>query len=515
MWQFKDVSIKKKLYFIVAAMAILILVELITLWFSIHTLSSVRALVGAEGLWSKAQKDGIYYLGKYSRTFNEEDYQEFLRHLSVPLGDHKTRMELFKADPDFNIAKQGFLEGRVHSDDIDGIIKLLRRFHNVYYLKKAITAWTQGDSLLLKLIATGEKIHTEINSSSFSKENLDSLVSQIDPLNNQITALEDNFSFTLGEGSRWLENIILSLLFTVALTVEITGLALSISITRSITKGLSSIITASKRISKGDLTGRADVYSKDEIGQVATSVNQMTEQLITSNLELGQFAYIASHDLQEPLRTISNYSGLLQKRYAGYLDENGNKYLASIEKATMRMQSLIKDLLDYSTIGNVKTTANIDCNILLQEVISDMTALIEETNTTIEYGDLPLIEAYPEIRMLFQNLISNAIKFRKPETPMVIKISSADYETEWLFTVSDNGIGIEEMYYERIFTIFQRLHSNKEYQGTGIGLAQCKKIVELHGGEIHVNSEYGKGSTFYFTLRKILLHEKIRFHIAD
>ncbi len=502
MWQFKNVSIKKKLYFIVAAMAILILVELITLWFSIHTLSSVRALVGAEGLWSKAQKDAIYELDKYYRTYKEEDYQEFLRRLSVPLGDHKTRLELLKTNPDLQVAKQGFLEGRIHPDDINGIIKLLSRFHNVYYLKKAITIWSEGDSLLFNLIAVGEKIHTEINSSSPSKEKLDLLFEQVDPLNKKITALEDNFSYTLGEGSRWLENIILSLLFTVALTVEITGLLLSISITRSITRGLGSIITAAKKISTGDLSGRATVYSKDEIGQVATSVNQMTEQLITSNQELGQFAYIASHDLQEPLRTISNYSGLLQKRYKDSFDDNGKKYLSSIERATIRMQSLIKDLLDYSTIGNIKDTAEIDCNLMLQEVMSDMTTLIEETNTKIESGELPVIHAYQEIRMLFQNLISNAIKFRKSDVPLVIKISAADYETEWLFTFSDNGIGIEEIYYDKIFTIFQRLHSNREYQGTGIGLAQCKKIAELHGGEIRVNSEYGKGSRFYFTLKK-------------
>src|ERR1700709_2141424 len=143
-----DVSIKKKLYFIVAAMAILILVELITLWFAVHTLSSVRALVGAEGLWSKSQKNAIYQLSKYSRTLKEEDYLEFKSFLAVPMGDHKTRLELLKAEPDINISKQGFLEGRVHPDDIDGMITLLKRFQDVSYLKKAISLWTEGDSLL-------------------------------------------------------------------------------------------------------------------------------------------------------------------------------------------------------------------------------------------------------------------------------------------------------------------------------------------------------------------------------
>ena len=134
----KDISITRKLYFIVGTMAVLIVVELLTLWFAIHTLSSLRALVSAEGLWSKAQKDGFYALDKYSRTHDETDYNAFVKFMSVPLGDHKTRMELLKENPDLNAAREGFIEGRVHPDDIDGMIKLLRRFHSVSYIKNAI-----------------------------------------------------------------------------------------------------------------------------------------------------------------------------------------------------------------------------------------------------------------------------------------------------------------------------------------------------------------------------------------
>src|SRR5580704_6398842 len=277
MWQFKNVSITKKLYFIVATMAFLIMLELLTLWFSMHTLSSVRSLVGAEGLWSKAQKDAIYQLGKYYRSMEERDYVDFTQLLAVPLGDHKARLELFKEDPDREIIREGFREGGVHPDDIDGIILLLRRFHNVHYIKQAIGIWTAGDSLLLKLISMSEEIHKEINSGAPSKSKLDSIFTQIDPLNRQLTILENKFSYTLGEGSRWLENIIFSLLFAVALTVEITGLLLSIYVARSMSKGLKAIITATRRVSGGDLNSRATVYSGDEIGEVAESVNQMTE----------------------------------------------------------------------------------------------------------------------------------------------------------------------------------------------------------------------------------------------
>src|SRR5688572_1899176 len=145
-------------------MAVLIVVELLTLWFAIHTLSSVRALVGAEGLWSKAQKDAVYHLGKYYRTHNEEDYKAFQKFMSVPLGDHKTRLELLKEKPDMKIARQGFLEGRVHPNDIDGMISLLRRFHSNRYINKAIGYWTEGDSLIFELVAIGNNLHKEINS---------------------------------------------------------------------------------------------------------------------------------------------------------------------------------------------------------------------------------------------------------------------------------------------------------------------------------------------------------------
>ena len=249
----RDISISKKLYFIVGTMAVLIAVELITLWFAIHILSAVRAFVGAEGLWSKAEKDAVYNLRKYSSTREEADYAAFQKFMQVPLGDHKTRLELLKPNPDLNVARQGFLEGRIHEDDIDGMINLVRRFHNIFYLNKAIGIWAKGDTMIAQLIPIGEMLHEEINSTTPSQEKLNQLTAAIDPINAQLTTLEDNFSYTLGEGSRWLENIILKLVFIVALTVEITGLILTISVSRSITKGLNEINRTTALIAKGNL----------------------------------------------------------------------------------------------------------------------------------------------------------------------------------------------------------------------------------------------------------------------
>jgi len=504
----KDISITKKLYFIVGAMAILIVVELFTLWFAIHTLSSLRAFVGAEGLWSKAQKDAVYHLRKYNQTHNEADWTDFKKFMEVPLGDHKTRLELLKPAPDMEIARQGFIQGRVHPEDIEGMIKLFRRFHNNHYISKAIKVWTTADSIIATLTPIADELHTDIVTGKSPDERMMQLTRDIDTINQQLTALEDDFSYTLGEGSRWLENLILKILLIVALTVEITGLLLTIAVTRSISKELKAINKATSKIAKGDFTARVNIFSKNEIGQVAADVNQMAEHLILSNKELEQVAYIASHDLQEPLRTISNFSGLFQRKYKDKLDADAEEYMTFINEATARMQSLVKDLLDYSTLGNHRSMITINCNKLLMEVMQDIDAAINENEAEIHADPLPVIEGYAELKSLFQNLISNAIKFRKKDIPPVIHISAKGDEKEWLFSVSDNGIGMEAIYHERIFTIFQKLHSNSQYAGNGIGLAHCKKIVELHLGKIWVASEPGKGSIFYFTLPKHTIHEK-------
>ncbi|MGZ4048778.1 MAG: ATP-binding protein [Bacteroidia bacterium] len=232
---------------------------------------------------------------------------------------------------------------------------------------------------------------------------------------------------------------------------------------------------------------------------------KMKNQLLkAANAELANFAYIASHDLQEPLRTIVNYVDLFQKKYSEKLDKKSDEYLRYISEATVRMRTLINDLLEYSRIGRLDSEiASIDCNKLLQTVLRDLSVAIKESNSKIKVEKLPVIIGYPtEMKSLFQNLISNAIKFRKPDKDTIVTVTAQAKDNDWLFAVKDNGIGMDKKYHNRIFTIFQRLHTQKEYPGTGIGLAQSKKIVELHKGKIWVESEPGQGSTFYFTIPK-------------
>lgn len=233
-------------------------------------------------------------------------------------------------------------------------------------------------------------------------------------------------------------------------------------------------------------------------------VQQRTSELERKNKELEQFAYVASHDLQEPLRTISSFVDLFSNRYKGQVDDEADKMLSYIVQASDRMKILIKDLLDYSRLGRTKDLKEFNCNELVNEVLLDLQTLINNTNTTITVNELPVIKGYPtEMKLLFQNLISNSIKFKKENVDPAISITAQQENGFWKFSVQDNGIGIEEKYKERIFVIFQRLHTRSKFEGSGIGLAHCKKIVELHDGNIWVESTPGEGSTFYFTIRDI------------
>lgn len=231
------------------------------------------------------------------------------------------------------------------------------------------------------------------------------------------------------------------------------------------------------------------------------TLEKQNKKLQNQNKELEQFTYIASHDLQEPLRSLISFSELLEKEFVGKLGENGEFYINFISKSSKRMQQLVKGLLDYSRIGREKKLAEIDCSQIIKDVLSDMMITIKESNAEITVSDLPHLKGYEtEIRQLFQNLVSNALKFRKKDVAPKIKIYAQKREDDWLFSVQDNGIGIEENNKQKLFVIFKRFNNREEYEGTGIGLAHCKKIVELHGGTIWADSKFGEGSTFYFTI---------------
>jgi two-component system sensor histidine kinase/response regulator len=241
---------------------------------------------------------------------------------------------------------------------------------------------------------------------------------------------------------------------------------------------------------------------------IQTQSAELRDQ-IQSNSELEKFAYVASHDLQEPLRTVSSFGSLLQKEYSKQLPTEANEYIEFMVEGAKRMQHLIHDLLSYSRAGIPKKDFELTH---LQEIVNlakfNLKATIEESGAHIEVGPLPTISVDREsLVQLFQNILGNAIKFRRDESPK-IKISAQEIDGAWKFCVEDNGIGIEPSYCHRIFEIFQRLHTREEYPGSGIGLSICRKIAELHGGEIWVESKPNVGSKFIFTISTKMIRKE-------
>jgi len=260
---------------------------------------------------------------------------------------------------------------------------------------------------------------------------------------------------------------------------------------------------------------RAPKLGGDELGLLTDAFNQMLSRiedqdrarghLITelehSNRELEQFAYVASHDLQEPLRMVSSYTELLERRYGDKLDDKAREFIGYAVDGAVRMQRLINDLLEFSRVSTRgKALQPVDVTRVLGTVRANLSVAIQDAGALVTNDALPTVMAdETQLVQLLQNLIGNAIKFRGRERPHV-HVGAQATATEWVFAVRDNGIGIAPEYFERIFVIFQRLHARDEYPGTGIGLAVCRRILDRHGGRIWVESEPGHGSTFYFAL---------------
>ena len=235
--------------------------------------------------------------------------------------------------------------------------------------------------------------------------------------------------------------------------------------------------------------------------QMEERLKQITDEMQCSNTELEQFAYVISHDLQEPLRMVSSYTQLLSKRYRNKLDDDADEFIAYAVDGAKRMQTLLHDLLEYSRVGTRgKPFSLVNCEHIVEQAMANLKIAIEECGASVSYDVLPTIMGDEgQLVRLFQNLIGNAIKFRQEEAPQVY-ISAQRRKNMVTFSVKDNGIGIDREHSQSIFEIFRRLHTKEEYPGTGMGLAICKKIVERHGGHISVQSQLGQGSTFYFSV---------------
>ncbi len=298
------------------------------------------------------------------------------------------------------------------------------------------------------------------------------------------------------------------------LLVAVIG-GLSVLLYRLLVAPLSSLAEQVRQVASGDFEHEIDVHGPRETVMLAEDVDAMRHRIVQelatldeaktelqrSNAELEQFAYVASHDLQEPLRKVASFCQLLQRRYGGQLDERADQYIDFAVDGAKRMQGLINDLLAFSRVGRItRERTVVDLNQTVAQLVDSFSERIEETGATIVVGDMPSVRGEATLlSAAFQNLISNALKFRGQDAP-VVEINAERDGDMWKFSVQDNGIGIEPEYADRIFVIFQRLHPKDAYPGTGIGLAMCRKIIEYHGGTIWLKTDVDSGTRFEFTL---------------
>ena len=351
------------------------------------------------------------------------------------------------------------------------------------------------------------------------KADFDALRAKIGALQADIAAARAQGVAALHSSSAVLDGVFIAVAIGLAAIVVL----LAVGLRAAVIRPLHRLAAEARQVAEGDFAHEVSLTAGPrEVTDLAVDVNTMRERILDelgatrqantvlqahtaelerSNSELEQFAYIASHDLQEPLRKVASFTQLLQRRYAGQLDARADQYIEFAVDGAKRMQALINDLLQYSRVGrSAREPALVASDAALTQARNNLATAMEETGATVETGHLPLVLAeLPLLTAVFQNLLSNALKFSGGKPPRIVITCTRD-EPFWLFSFSDNGIGIKPEYAERIFVIFQRLHERSAYPGTGIGLAMTRKIVEYFGGRIWLDTSYTEGSRFLFTL---------------
>ncbi len=513
----KNLSVSKKLYSVVGLMALLILTELLTLLFAMNTLSAVRSLVHGEGMWSKAQKDAVQSLQKYVVTGDEIFFQQFHEHVQVPQGDRQARLEMEKENPDYKVIHEGFVQGKIHPDDVEPIVKLLTRFHEVTYLKNAISYWRQGDDLMDELMNMGLHINNQFKlNHGLNVQERDKILADITDLNARFTVIEDGFSTTLGNASRWLENLLMIGLVLAVIMIEGFGLFLTISFTGGLSQTLKELTGASHKIGAGDFSVRVPVHSKDELGQLAESINAMALNLqneasqrqhaeqasYTKNLFLANM----SHEIRTPLNAILGFTDLLRDPQLS--SKERNQYLDIVKRTGISLASIINDILDVTKIEADQMRVEkvrFSLPLLLKDVESVMKLRSDEKGLGFSIHQIGEIAEFIvsdpiRLRQILTNIIGNAIKYTDRGS---VELSVQTARGLLMFDVEDTGRGIDDKDRSKLFIPFSQgdISSQKKYGGTGLGLILSKKLAHLLGGDVTlVKSAPNKGSLFNISI---------------
>ncbi|MHA3024197.1 sensor histidine kinase [Mycobacterium sp. BMJ-28] len=393
-------------------------------------------------------------------------------------------------------------------------------------IEAAAAAWRSGYAEpLVASVTPGRPTVVDSGSAERGKVAFDGLRTLFDVQNAHLAQARTAGIDELERIRNWRDGVLVAMV----LAFLVMGGLLAIVVRNAVTRPLDTLAAACRRITDGNFGERIVPQGPRDIKAIASDVENMrqrivdelasaqaaresldeqAEELRRSNAELEQFAYVASHDLQEPLRKVASFCQLLEKRYGDKLDERGTEYIGYAVDGAKRMQVLINDLLTFSRVGRLNAThTEVDLNTTLESALKNLTVALDESRAQVirPQSRLPLVDGDPTLlAMLWQNLIGNAVKFRKegvaPRIVIECREGDGDNSEDWVFTVSDNGIGIPEEFADKVFVIFQRLHGRDTYGGTGIGLALCKKIVEHHGGAIWIDTTYTAGTRFIFTI---------------
>jgi len=484
---------------------------------AMEILSGTRAYVGGEGLWSKSQKVATYRLARYVMDGQEADYREYEKFIAVPLGDSQARRELIKSGFfQREIVKQGFIQGRNHPDDIPIMTAMVRWFPGMYPIKDVLHIWAEGDRCIAQLQAVADEIRADMRRGSVSPTRKKHYIQKIEAIDAELMPLEDAFSFTLGTGARWLKrNVLWGMVGLTALMIWMT-IAIASRIIQRLCGNIEELRSTAVRVGSGDYSTPLHSDSRNEMGELFHSFQAMIEkrqdnekQILMLNeqlrhhvQDLEDFAYSIAHDLRTPLRSLDGYAALLRDDLRQHLDPETSGYIQRIREKAQTMGNLIDDLLRLSRLSRTEMqTTHIPMESMVRELFQEMVSGIANRRIRWTVSPMPSIAGdQPLIRQVWTNLIANALKFSRTRDVSEIEAGGALEDKQAVYFIRDNGVGFDMRYADKLFGVFQRLHGQNEFEGTGAGLSIVRRIVERHGGRAWAQARLNEGATFYFSI---------------
>jgi signal transduction histidine kinase len=470
----KEHTIQNRLNIIIGLVILVLLFGLLNFWFGMRVMSGIRAYVGGEGLWSKAQKAAVINLIEYTHSHNDADYEKFLKNIKVQLGDKQAREEMNKPDPDIAVVREGFVQGGNHPDDVGDLYFLYRRFGDTGHVKSAVTAWEEGDREISNLLGVGDRIHKIITTPlpsgatrdqvrQIREAQLSSALNEVYAIDTRLTVLENRFSAALGEGSRQVTKTLLTA--TIAITALLGLLSLTVAI-------------------------------------------MISRTLVRLDKQKSEFVSLASHQLRTPLTAMNWNTELLLAEPTGTFSPAQKKYAQRLKESGQRMSALIGDLLRVSSLdlGTYRPEEKeIKINDTIDTIIRDHEEEIAQKNISLVKNvspDIPIIKIDEQlINVIFQNLVSNSIKYSRQGGRIEINVEIK--KRNLMIRVSDNGIGIPSKQQPQIFTKLFRADNAVKHnfnEGTGLGLYIAKAMTLRMGGRIWFDSTENVGTNFYVKL---------------